>query len=146
MTTKKDALAVTRPGPMAIFDPGLAAGDEAGMEQITSQDVKLPFLAVAQKTSKVLDKTEGKYIEGLEFGQMYNSESSEIYGEGPLEFLPVRMGKRARLKEENGVLGDAIAWDDPRCIPPWEPGSRAKTVEDCEGVRIYDWAVILLPS
>jgi hypothetical protein len=146
VANQNEALVRKAPEPIAIYDPGLAKGDEGGMDAITSQDIKLAFLAIAQKTSKVLDRSEGKYIAGLEFGEMYNSETSEIYGAGPIEFLPVLMKKRARLLGDNGLLGDEIPWDDPRGIPPWEPGSPYKDVEECEAVRIYDWAIVLLPS
>lgn len=135
------------PEPLAIYDPGLAAGDDAGMEGVDSRDIRLPFLSIAQKTSKVLDRTEGKFIEGLEFGEMYNTESREILGTGPIEFLAVKLQKRARLLDpETNLLGETVPWDDPRVIPPWEPGSKYEKIDDVEGVRIYDWAVLLLPS
>src|SRR5579859_2890940 len=131
----------------AIYDPGLAAGDVEGTDNIGGSDLKLAFLAIAQKTSKAIDPTEeGKYIDGLAFGELYNSSTKEIYGRGPVEFIPVRMQKRARLKNADGTLGEAVDWNDPRVIPPWEPGSRVKSVDDLQGVRIYDWAAVLVPS
>lgn len=143
------------PEPMAIYDPGLAADDDAGMEGVDSRDIRLPFLSIAQKTSKVLDRSEGKYIPGIEFGDMYNSETREILASvpagttlgAPIEFLAVKLQKRARLLDpETNLLGETVGWDDPRVIPPWEPGSRYQSIDDVEGVRIYDWAVLLLPS
>lgn len=146
-TTNEPAEALVPQGvserAIVLFDPGLEAGDEQGMENVTSQDVKLAFLAIAQKTSKAVDPSEGKYIDGLKFGEMYNSESREIYGTGPIEFLPVMMGKRAHLKKENGTLGERVDWDDPRVT--WE-GAREAKRDKPEGVRIYDWACVLVPT
>lgn len=140
----QEALETRGPVDVAVFDPGLALGDEAGMENITSSDVHLPFLAIAQKTSKAIDRSEvGKFIEGLEFGQMYNSSTGKNYGTGPLQFIPVLMNKRACLKKENGTLGERVEWDDPRVT--WE-GAKAAGNEKPEGVQIYDWAVVVLPS
>lgn len=152
MATKKtneptEELVRQTAAPVAIYDPGLAAGDDAGMEQVDNRDIRLPFLQIAQKTSKVLDRTEGKFIEGLEFGEMYDSESRSILGTGPIRFLAVRLQKDARLLDpQTNLLGERVAWDDPRVIPPWEPGSQYKEIDDVEGVRIYNWAVLLLPS
>jgi hypothetical protein len=119
------------------------AHDNRGTENIDSSDVRLPFIAIAQKTSKAIDPTEGKYIEGLKFLDMYNSETREIYGQGPIHFIPINLRKRAHLLKENGTLGEPVAWDDPRVT--WD-GAREAGNEKPEGQRIYDWAVLLLPS
>lgn len=127
---------------MAVADQAVA-GDTRGTENIEQSDIRLPFLSIAQKTSKAIDRTEGAYIPGLEFGQMYNSETREIYGEGPVEFIPVALRKRAHLLNENGTNGEQVAWDDPRVT--WD-GARAKHLEKPEGRQIYDWIVLLVPS
>jgi hypothetical protein len=143
-SVKNDAIATRDANTqVAVYDPGLAADDIAGVDNITASDTKLPFLAIAQKTSKAIDRSEGKYIEGLEFGEMYNSETREVYGIGPITIIPVRMSKRAHLKKENGTNGERVAWDDARVT--WE-GARAANLKKPEGVRIYDWAAILTPS
>lgn len=127
---------------MAVADKAVA-GDTRGTENIDSDDVRLPFLAIAQKTSKAIDRTDGAYIQGLEFLQLYNSETRENYGDGPVEFLPIAMRKRAHLVDENGRNGELIEWDDPRAT--WE-GAKAAGREKPEGRRIYDWVVLLVPS
>jgi hypothetical protein len=145
--TTEEALVQQGPAPLVTYDPGLAAGDEAGMDNLVGSDFKVAFLAIAQKTSKALDATEeGKYIENLKFLDMYNSNTKEIYGTGPIQFIPVKMQRDARLKKEDGTLGERVDWNDPRVIPPWEPGSKVKSVDELEGVRIYNWAAVLVPS
>lgn len=128
---------------LAVADAAVA-GDTRGTEGIDQDDVRLPFLAIAQKTSKAIDPSEGgKFIEGLQFGQMYNSETREIYGKGPVQFIPLAMRKRAALLNENGTLGEPIEWNDSRAT--WE-GARESGLDKPEGQRIYDWAVLLLPT
>ena len=128
---------------LAIAD-NAKAGDTRGTENIDSSDVRLAFIAIAQKTSKAIDPTEtGKFIEGLKFLDMYNSETREIYGQGPIKFLPIVLRKRAALLKENGTLGEAVDWNDPRVT--WE-GAKDAGHDKPEGQQIYDWAVLLLPS
>jgi hypothetical protein len=123
---------------------GYDRNDARGTEGIENDDVRLPFVAIAQKTSKAIDPTEvGKYIEGLKFLDMYNSETRDVYGPGPVRFIPIVLRKRAALLGENGRLGEPIPWDDPRGT--WE-GARDQGLDKPEGQRIYDWAVLLLPT
>jgi hypothetical protein len=139
--TEETALAPieAKQAAMAVFE-GVSADDTRGTENIGTDDVRVPFLAVAQKNSKAVDKTEAAYIPGLELGQMYNSESREIYGDGPVEFLPLVMKRRAHLIIGNtGKNGEEIDWNDPRL--DYDP-NRDKPIAR----RIYDWGVMLLPS
>jgi hypothetical protein len=131
---------------------GFEANDSRGKEGIETSDLRLPFLALAQKTTKAIDETDDAYIDGLKFGDLYNSETREIYGKTPLAFLSLKMRKRAYLPDENGRMGEAVDWNDPRCNWPtkeqieqrvksnWNP----KTVDKPEAVRVYDFVVLLL--
>ena len=138
VATTENALETQRSNAMAVSDLA-KAGDTRGTENITQEDKRLPFLAIAQKTSKALDRTEGDYIPDLEFGQMYNSETREVYGEGPLVFIPIVSRKRAHLLTESGLNGEEIAFDDPRTV---YDESREKPLAR----KIYDWVVILVPT
>lgn len=146
---KQGVTALTAPtsaGTFATLD-GYKADDQRGKEGITSEDLRLPFLALAQKTSKALDETEDAFIEGLTFGDMYNSELKDIYGRGPVYFIPLRHRKRAYLPDENGRMGDTIEWNDPRCDWPGEEAKKnwtGKGKPKPEGVRVYDWVVLLM--
>lgn len=139
----------TAAGTFATMD-GYKAEDTRGKEGIESTDLRLPFLSLAQKTSKALDQTEDSYIPGLQFGDMYNSETKEIYGKEPVRFIPLRHRKRAYLPDENGRMGETIEWNDRRCDWPDEKGKKAweaagkKGKPKPEGVRVYDWVVLLM--
>lgn len=128
---------------MAVADQAVA-GDARGTENIDSEDVRLPFLAIAQKTTKAIDKTEAAYIPGLEFLQLYNSETQENYGDGPVQFIPIAMRKRAVLVDPVTKLNGAeIPWDDPRTS--WDE-AHAKGLDKPEAKRIFDWVVLLVPT
>lgn len=139
MTT--EALVRKTNSALAVAE-GYEKGDTRGTEGIDSSDVRLSFIAIAQKTSKAIDPTEtGKFIDGLKFMDMYNSETRDIYGTGPIQFIPLLLRKRANLLKDNGTLGEPVQWDDPRVT--WE-GARDAGRDKPEGQQIYDWAVLLV--
>lgn len=126
---------------------GYDKNDVSGKEGITAADWKPAFLCIAQLTSAVKDETGDAYINGIKLGDIYNSETKELYGRGPIEFQLLRHRKRAYLPDENGRMGEEIAWDDPRCEWPTEEEKKAwegKGKPRPEGVRVYDWVVLLL--
>ena len=134
----------------ATFAPmeGYDEKDVRGKEDIRTDELQLPFLSIAQKTSTVVDKGEDAYIEGIEFFDMYNSATKQVYGRGPLNFLVVRGPlRRAYIPDENGRMGEDIPWDDPRC--DWPEGEakknwKGKGKPKPEGVRVLDYVCLLL--
>lgn len=146
-----DVAVIERPASTEVSTFGTMEGykpdDTRGKEGIDSGDLRLPYLSLAQKTSKALDSTEDSYLEGLTFGDMYNTETKQVYGKDPLLFLPLRHRKRAYLPDENGRMGEQIEWLDPRCEWPSEEEKKnwqGKGKPKPEGVRVYDWIVLLL--
>lgn len=130
--------------PMEGFDKN----DVRGKEDVRAEELTLPFLSIAQKTSAAVDKSEDAYIEGLEFFDMYNSATQQIYGRGPVHFLVVRGPlRRAYIPDQNGRMGEDIPWDDPRC--EWPEGEAKKNwtgkgKPKPEGVRVLDYICLLL--
>jgi hypothetical protein len=148
-----EALAVVKAGGLVSVTAqtlapteGYKAEDSRGKEGIDSGDMRLPFLSLAQKTSKALDSTEDSYLEGLAFGDLYNSETKDIYGKNPITFIPLRHRKRAYVPDANGRMGEQIDWTDPKCEWPSEEQKKnwtGKGKPKPEGVRVYDWVVLL---
>jgi len=58
-----------------------------GLENITSEDITIPRLAVIQSNSPQRKKKDEKYIEGAEEGDIFNTVTGEIYKE-PLTVIP----------------------------------------------------------
>lgn len=58
------------------------AGDDRGKESISRDDLITPRLAIAQKQSEVVDESSDKYIPGCSVGDIYNTQSHEVYKKG----------------------------------------------------------------
>lgn len=124
--------------PLEGFDPN----SREGKEGIDSSVMRVPFLSIAQKTSKVLDETDGAYVEGMSFGDLYNSDTKEGFGKGPVTFIPLRIRKRAYIPDENGRMGEVIAFTDPRCAWPSEDEKKSGKTKP-EGMQVLDFVVLL---
>jgi len=59
-------------GAVAIVDDELLAYG-TGLEEVTPDDVSIPFVQILQALSPQLNKNDGKYIKGAEQGNIYNS-------------------------------------------------------------------------
>lgn len=102
---------MTRP---ASLDPT----DKSGTEDIGAQDVRLPRLAIAQGLSPQVTPGDGQFIEGLALFDMFNDLTAEVYGKGPLTFVPVRRDVR-RIEftpraEGGGMVDPDVPPNDPR--------------------------------
>lgn len=96
----------------------LDPNDRAGTEDIGPQDVRLPRLATAQGLSPQMMPDDGQYIDGLKLFDMFNDVTGEIYGRGPLMFVPVRRDVR-RIEftpraEGGGIVDMDVPVNDPR--------------------------------
>src|SRR5262245_52372832 len=62
----------------------------AGTEDIDTSQIRLPRLAIAQGLSPQLIPGDPQHIPGLGILQMFNDLTGEIYGQGPITFVPLR--------------------------------------------------------
>jgi hypothetical protein len=87
----------------------IATGDTSGTEGINPDDIRLPRLGIAQGLSPQLTPGDSAYIEELKMFQMFNDFTKQVYGNGPLYFIPVRRDVR-RIefipREEGGGVRD----------------------------------------
>ena len=74
---KEGALAVN------IFE----ADADKGSQNMTQDDLALPFLKVLGQLSPEVNKRDGKYVEGAEPGKIINTVSNELYEQ--INVLPV---------------------------------------------------------
>ena len=66
------------------------ADADKGSQNITQDDLALPFLKVLGQLSPEVNKQHGKYVEGAEPGMILNTVSNECYdGSKGIEVLPV---------------------------------------------------------
>lgn len=135
---KKTSTAMERPA----FLPADAAPE--GTEHITSEDVAMPRLALAQNTSPQLQEGKPEYIANLKQGQLFNSLTGDVYGKGPIEFVivradPPRWMELAPYESGGGIIDRNVPIGDPRT--QWGmDGSKPKAT------MFYDYIVMMLPS
>jgi hypothetical protein len=143
MAKKTDDTAVAvmdAPKTTALTTP-VTTRDTRGKESITQEDMQLPRLSVAQKTSPQIDPSKSEYIDGLRLAQMFNSLTKAIYGNGPLEITVVRTSKRAmEFDKENHVVDFNVPLGDARL--EFTDGPNGERVKP-RATLFYDFLVLL---
>jgi hypothetical protein len=78
VTTKKEGALVTN-----LFE----ADANQGAQNISQEDLALPFLKILGQLSPEVNKRDGKYVEGAEPGKIINTVTNKLYDE--IEVIPV---------------------------------------------------------
>jgi len=83
----QEANIVKRDKAGALASNIFEADANAGSQNITQEDLALPFLKVLGQLSPEVNKTDSKYTAGAEPGKIYNTVTTELYDE--INVLPV---------------------------------------------------------
>jgi len=78
VTTKKEGALVTN-----LFE----ADANQGTQNISQEDLALPFLKILGQLSPEVNKRDGKYVEGAEPGKIINTVTNKLYDE--IQVIPV---------------------------------------------------------
>jgi len=110
---KQTAITTTHPAPLVASAPPL------GTEHITSDDVMMPRLGLAQAISNEVNKQHADFIDNLGVGDFWNTVSGKVYGGGPLTFSvlvahPPRAVEFAALSDGGGIIDSNVPLTDPR--------------------------------
>ncbi len=70
-------VATKKEGALATFD--MEADAQQGAQNISQEDLALPFLKILGQLSPEVNKTHGKYVEGAESGKIINTVTNELY-------------------------------------------------------------------
>ena len=70
-------VAEKKEGALATFD--MEADAQQGAQNISQEDLALPFLKILGQLSPEVNKTHGKYVEGAEPGKIINTVTNELY-------------------------------------------------------------------
>jgi len=95
----------------------IKSGNREGTEHLTSEDIQMPRLAIAQQMSPELVDDDPKHIPGLKIGEFFNSLTQQIYGTGPLNFCILRASppKFIEFGEDGKSIVDMnVPVNDPR--------------------------------
>jgi len=75
-----------------------------GTQNITQEDLALPFLKVLMPLSPEVNKTDGKYVEGAESGKIFNTVTKELYdGAKGINVLPCHYLKQYVEWQDRGT-------------------------------------------
>jgi len=80
----------------------------AGSQNITQEDLALPFLKVLGQLSPEVNKQNAKFINGAEAGMIVNSVTKELYdGKKGIEVIPVHYERHYVEWQDRGQSGNA---------------------------------------
>ena len=87
------------------------ADADKGTQNITQEDLALPFLKVLMPLSPEVNKRDGKYVEGAEPGMIFNSVTKELYdGAKGINVLPCHYLKQYIEWQDRGTsIGAPVA-------------------------------------
>ena len=116
----------------------------AGREEITSDDIQMPRLAIAQGLSPQIQDGDPLFIEGLKFGHLFNSLTGHNYGEGPIEFFIIKKSKRGvefiPRAEGGGIRDRNVPLDDERM--QWKKGADGKDIKPV-ATLFHEYLIVL---
>ena len=78
-------VATKKEGALATFD--MEADAQQGAQNISQEDLALPFLKILGQLSPEVNKRDGKYVEGAEPGKIINTVTNEMYD--AVDVIPV---------------------------------------------------------
>lgn len=120
--------ALVRQTPAALALPDFVNRDDRrGADNITSDDIRLPRLVLAQGQSPEVTNGDPKRIAGLEKGDIFSNLLQTNYKAGPVEVVIVRRespravefyprkGKPGYIPGKEGIKERNVPLDDPRC-------------------------------
>jgi hypothetical protein len=130
----------------------LDPNDTTGTEDIDPNSIRMPRIGVAQGLSHEMTPGDTAYIDGLKLFDMFNTTSQEVYGKGPLTFVPITHEWRAieftPRSQGGGVVDLDVPKGDPRLKWTWSTpelkASKARAdVPPC-ATEFEEFVVILL--
>lgn len=123
--------------------PASLESSVAGTEDIGTEDVRLPRLALAQGLSPQLNPGETVYLPDLKLFDMFNDVTGDTYRRGPITFVPLRRDVR-RIEFLPRALGGGVVDME---VPAADPRMRW-TVEDGKRIppraTLFEEYVVLL--
>ncbi len=138
MATKAKEVTTTASTMPAFMDPAKARGNE----EVTAQDMTIPRIGLIQDLSPQRKKSEPEYIEGAEEGMLFNTVSSELYGE-KVEIVP------CYFRREYAIWKDRKMGGGFRGAHPTEDEAKMALTElddgeDCEILETAQHFVLIL--
>ena len=64
---------------VVMIDDFFASYADAGLEDVTTQDLSIPYLRILAQLSPQVNKRDGAYVDGAEAGMIYNTVENAVY-------------------------------------------------------------------
>jgi hypothetical protein len=130
------------------LDKMLEADAGVGLENITTEDMQIPFIRIIQALSPQLQKDDPLYIKGAEQGDIFNTVSQEVYkqDEGVI-VVPAFFEKKFlefQLRSSGGGFVRELAADDKDITMTSREGTIELLPNGNELVRTHQHLVIAM--
>ncbi len=96
-------VATKKEGALATFD--MEADANKGAQNISQEDLALPFLKILGQLSPEVNKRDGKYVEGAEPGKIINTVTNELYDS--IEVIPCHYKRQYIEWQDRGTSSGA---------------------------------------
>jgi len=104
----KEANIAKRENAGALATNIFEADANAGSQNMTQDDLALPFLKVLGQLSPEINKQNAKFIKGAESGMIVNSVTKELYdGKKGIDVIPVHYERQYVEWQDRGQTGNA---------------------------------------
>ena len=124
----------------------LEADSGVGLENITTEDMQIPFLRIIQALSPQLQKDDPMYIKGAEQGAIFNTVSQEVYKQDEgITIVPAFFEKKFlefQLRSSGGGFVRELAADDKDIAMTNREGTIEMLPNGNELVRTHQHLVI----
>ena len=98
-----------------LYEGALAGG---GLEEVTSEDVQIPFLRVLQALSPQIKKSDPAYIKGAEQGGIFNTVTKKFWsGDEGVLVIPVHFQKKLLEFVPRSEGGGFVGEINPKNLP-----------------------------
>jgi len=128
------------------LDKMLEADSGIGLENITTEDMQIPFIRIIQALSPQLQKDDPLYIKGAEQGDIFNTVSQEIYKQDEgITLVPAFFEKKFlefQLRSSGGGFVRELAADDKDITMTSREGTIEMLPNGNELVRTHQHLVI----
>lgn len=102
---------------VALPYEGLEQFAGLGLEEVSTEDLSVPFLRILAQLSPQVNKRDGAYVDGAEAGMIYNTVANEVYnGEDGVLVVPCHYSRKFvewKPREKGGGYVTSYDVDDP---------------------------------
>lgn len=144
----EQALVVQDVGALTGQDaqPEWMRGEKVDESDLGPNDIRLPRLAIAQAMSPQMTPGDSQYMDDLKLYDLFNDLTQEVYGKGPLIFVPVFRATQIIEFGEDGktIIDRDVPRDDSRT--QWTKDENGEGVPPAATTFVNFISLLLIPG